>query len=58
MCSSRGLMKRTYHVIGACSCWGAQLRACEGGPEDLADGSVFDLIPHPKDPKNLFGVIL
>jgi hypothetical protein len=35
-------MKRTYHVIGACSCWGAQLRACEGGPEDLADGRVFE----------------
>jgi arginase len=35
-------MKRMYHVIGACSCWGAQLRACEGGPEDLADGSVFE----------------
>ena len=35
-------MERTYHIIGACSCWGAQLRACEGGPEDLASGHVFE----------------
>lgn len=35
-------MKRNYHVIGACSCWGAQLRACEVGPEDLIRGLVFE----------------
>lgn len=35
-------MKRKYHVIGACSCWGAQIRACEKGPEDLVDGQIFE----------------
>lgn len=35
-------MKRRYHVIGACSCWGAQVRACEKGPEDLVEGHVFE----------------
>jgi arginase len=34
-------MRRQYHVIGACSCWGAQIRACEKGPEDLVEGQVF-----------------
>lgn len=31
-----------YHVIGACSCWGAKLRACELGPEDLVTGGVIE----------------
>ncbi len=35
-------MKRDYHIIGACSCWGAQIRACEKGPLDLAEGKVFE----------------
>jgi arginase len=35
-------MKRKHHIIGACSCWGAQIRDCELGPEDLAQGGVFD----------------
>lgn len=35
-------MKRQYHVIGACSCWGAQIHACERGPEDLVEGLVFE----------------
>lgn len=35
-------MKKQYHVIGACSCWGAQIRACERGPEDLIEGHVID----------------
>lgn len=35
-------MKRQYHIIGACSCWGAQIRACERGPEDLVEGLVFE----------------
>lgn len=35
-------MKRHYHIIGACSCWGAQIRACELGPEELVAGQVFD----------------
>lgn len=35
-------MKRNFHVIGACSCWGAQIRACEKGPEALLDGKVFE----------------
>lgn len=35
-------MKRNYHVIGACSCWGAQVRACEKGPEDLVEGHIFE----------------
>ena len=35
-------MKRRYHVIGACSCWGAQIHSCERGPEDLVEGKVFE----------------
>jgi arginase len=35
-------MKRTFHVIGACSCWGAQIRACEKGPKALLDARVFE----------------
>lgn len=35
-------MERIYHVIGACSCWGAQLRACEAGPEELVEAKVFE----------------
>ncbi len=35
-------MKRTFHIIGACSCWGAQVRACEKGPEELVQGRVFE----------------
>jgi arginase len=35
-------MGRQYHIIGACSCWGAQIRACERGPEDLVEGKVFE----------------
>ena len=34
--------KRQYHLIGACSCWGAQIRACEKGPEALAEGAIFE----------------
>lgn len=35
-------MRHHYHVIAACSCWGAQIRACEKGPEDLVEGRVFE----------------
>lgn len=35
-------MKRHYHIIGACSCWGAQIRACEKGPQDLIKGHVLE----------------
>ena len=35
-------MKRRYHIIGACSCWRAQIRACEKGPEVLVEGHVFE----------------
>ncbi|MDE3047523.1 MAG: arginase [Verrucomicrobiota bacterium] len=35
-------MKRNFHVIGACSCWGAQMRACEAGPEALVQAHVFE----------------
>lgn len=35
-------MKRHFHVFGACSCWGAQIRACEKGPEALQDAHVFE----------------
>lgn len=35
-------MRRVFHVIGACSCWGAQIRACEAGPEELVEGKVFE----------------
>lgn len=35
-------MKKNYHIIGACSCWGAQVRSCERGPEALVEGQVFD----------------
>lgn len=34
--------KRRYQIIGACSGWGAQLRACEKGPEKLAEELVFE----------------
>lgn len=30
-------MERRYHIIGACTGWGAQIRACEKGPEALTD---------------------
>ncbi len=39
MCQNMG---RIYHVIGASSCWGAQIRACEKGPRDLIEGRVFE----------------
>lgn len=35
-------MQKQYHVIGACCCWGAQIHACEKGPEDLVIGKVFE----------------
>lgn len=35
-------MQRRYHIVGACSCWGAKLRACEKGPEELIDQKVFE----------------
>jgi arginase len=35
-------MRRIYHFIGACSCWGAQIRTCERGPEELAENHVFE----------------
>lgn len=35
-------MQRHYHIIGACSCWGAQIHACERGPQDLVEGLVFE----------------
>lgn len=42
MILNKEIMKRNYHIIGACSCWGAQIRTCEAGPEDLAAGRVFE----------------
>ncbi len=35
-------MKKIFHVIGACSCWGAQMRACEKGPEEFVQAKVFE----------------
>lgn len=35
-------MHKGYRVLGACSCWGAQIRTCERGPEDLRDAHVFE----------------
>ena len=35
-------MKRQYHIIGACSCWGAQIHTCERGPETLAEEHIFE----------------
>lgn len=35
-------MKRQYHIIGACSGLGAQIRACEKGPEELVEGKIFE----------------
>ncbi len=34
-------LKRTYAVIGACSGWGAQIRSCEEGPEDLVRSDII-----------------
>jgi arginase len=39
-------MRRTYQVIGACSCWGAQMRECEQGPRCLVEGRVFERLQH------------
>lgn len=35
-------MKKHYHIIGGCSGWGAKIRGCEGGPDDLVEGCVFE----------------
>lgn len=35
-------MQRVYRFLGACSCWGAQVRTCERGPEDLLDSRIFE----------------
>lgn len=35
-------MKKDYHLIGACSGWGAKLRGCEMGPEDLVVGGLIE----------------
>ena len=35
-------MKRQFHVIGACSCWGAGVCACEKGPEDLQRSHLIE----------------
>ncbi len=37
---------RRYHIIGACSCWGAQIRACEEGPETLAKEHIVERLRH------------
>lgn len=34
-------MKRKYHIIGCGFCWGAQIHACEMGPQDLIKGHIF-----------------
>jgi len=31
-----------YRFIGACSGWGAQVRSCEKGPQDLLDARIFE----------------
>ena len=33
-----------YEVIGAASCWGAQIRSCELGPEELLEGGLVDIL--------------
>lgn len=38
--------QKNYRVIGACSCWGAQIRTCEKGPQDLLDAEVFEKLEH------------
>lgn len=35
-------MEREYEIIGACSGWGAQIRSCEKGLEDLIEGKIFE----------------
>lgn len=35
-------LSRHYHIIGACSCWGAQIRACERGPEVCRERGLFE----------------
>lgn len=32
---------KSNRILGACSCWGAQIRSCEKGPKDLLDSGVF-----------------
>lgn len=33
-------MQRHYRFLGACSGWGAQIRSCESGPQDLIKGLI------------------
>lgn len=40
--------KKKYRLIGACSCWGAQIRACERGPEDLLHGNMVERLQDRK----------
>ncbi|HLB53083.1 MAG TPA: arginase [Chlamydiales bacterium] len=35
-------MRREYSIIGACTCWGAQIRTCEKGPEVLIQSQTFE----------------
>lgn len=35
-------MKKHYHIIGCGSGWGAKIRGCEDGPDDLVVGGVFE----------------
>ncbi len=35
-------MKRQYHIIGALSCWGAPICACDKGPEILQQSHTID----------------
>lgn len=36
------MIQRVYRFLAACSCWGAQIRTCEKGPQDLLDSLVFE----------------
>ena len=34
------------HFIGANSCWGAQIRTCEEGPDQLKNAGLLEVLPH------------
>lgn len=44
-------MDRSYRILGASSCWGAQIRACERGPEALVEGIEIKSFPRLKGVK-------
>jgi len=42
MSGLRMTMQRIYRFLGACSCWGAKIRTCEEGPQDLLNAKIFE----------------